>query len=187
MRRRFIAFGLFALVLSIALVVGDQSAAGACSCIPQKPELSTFVGRVSAANADSFTFVNVVTASGPPVAEGVVVSILARRPVDESGHQRATSCDVARDQPVVGGVYEVITNAVRPSVSSCVGSFTLVEAPPPQPRVRQAVAVAVDAPGAVAVAVDEDGYRPTVPIVLGGVLLAIGAGVALNRRRARLA
>ena len=66
MVRRLLALGMFALVLSIALVVGDQSAAGACSCMPgEKPVMSTFVGRVESVSGDAFRFVDVVTEAGP--------------------------------------------------------------------------------------------------------------------------
>ena len=119
----------------------------------------------------------------------MVVNIRATRPVNAAGHREATSCDVAGDQPVVGGVYRLTVDPELPGVNDCGGWFSLVEAPPPpDPRVRQAVAFAVDAPAAVPGAGpnDDNGYRPTVPIVLGAVLFAIGGGFAISRRRARL-
>jgi hypothetical protein len=146
--------------------------------------LSTFVGRVDRATGDSFTFVDVQTKSGPAMPDRVVVEILAARPNDGERFQRFTSCDVVAAQPLVGGVYQVTVDPDVPSINSCVGTFSLVTAPPTSaPSVRQAVAAAVDAPAAAPAT--DDGYRPIVPIVLGGVLLAIGVGVALNRRRAR--
>ena len=163
-----------------------QSAAGACSCMPgDKPVMSTFVGRVESVSGDAFSFVDVVTEAGPKVPGRVLVIIRAARPVNAAGHQEFTSCDVAGDQPAVGGVYRVTVDPAVPGVNDCGGSFSLVEAPPPpDPRVRQAVAAAVDAPAAVPVAApDDDDYRPTVPIVLGAMLLAIGGGFAISRRR----
>ena len=138
--------------------------------------MSTFVGRVASVNGDRFSFVDVVTKTGDNVSNPVVVNILAGRKPDAKGVRMMTSCDVAGNQPLVGGVYQVTVNPLNPQVGTCGGSFSLVEAPPA---------------GAPTVADSSEssskGSRPTVAIILGGVLLAIAAGMAIQGRKQRAA
>ena len=162
--RRLLAFVTLTILLLIILVVGDAPSAWACSCTT-KPVMSTFVGRVDSVNGDSFSFVDVVTTSGDAVSNPVVVNILAGRKPDAAGNRRFTSCDIAADQPLVGGVYRVTVNPVSPNVGTCGGSYSLVEAPPVQ--------------------MTESNRRPTVALALGGVLLVVAAGMAIQVRKQR--
>jgi hypothetical protein len=167
------------IVLLTVFFIADAPSAGACSCTTNKPVMSTFVGRVASVNGDSFSFVDVVTTSGDAVSNPVVVNILARRKPDAKGVRTTTSCDVGGDQPLVGGVYRVTVDPLRPSVGTCGGSFSLVEAPP---------ATAATVPGLATTNVagssdSQSSSRPTVAIILGGVLLVIAAGMAIQGRR----
>jgi hypothetical protein len=162
--RRLVGFGTLAFVVVGIVVIIDASPAGACACVTgPKPELSTLTGRVQHVDEDddAFSFTQVVTEAGAPIPDGVVVEILARRSDDGDG--RATSCDIAALQPVVGGVYRVAVNPARPSVNSCIGSYSMLAAP----------------------SAEDDGDRATLLLVLGGVVIAVAAGAALNQRRAR--
>jgi|SRR5688500_2633610 len=167
------------IVLTTIFVIGDAPSAGACSCMTRKPETSTFIGRVASANGDSFSFVDVVMKSGANVSNPVVVNIMAGRKPDAKGVRQYNSCDVAGDQPLVGGVYQVTVNPLSPAVNSCVGSFALVEAPPPQAETVQDLATTNVEDS------ESNSRRPTVAIVLGGVLLAIAAGMAIQGRKQR--
>lgn len=139
--------------------------------------MSTFVGRVASKNGDAFSFVDVVTKSGDNVSDPVVVNILAGRKPDKNGVRMMTSCDVAGDQPLVGGVYEVTIDPRFRNVGTCSGSFSLVAAPPAE---MTNVASSPDPDSQ-----SSDGRRPTVAIVLGAALLAIAAGMVLHERRQR--
>ena len=174
-----LAFGMFALILAIALVVGDQSAAGACSCASVSVAMSTIVGEVEGAEGDAVSFVNVMTVAGPTMPDRVVVQIHGRRPSDPAKPLTTTSCDVAFDQPAVGGVYRLTVNPVRPTVSYCGGSVSLVTAPPPT--------VANPAPADT----DDDGSIASAVAVGGGLAVVAGVATVLvarahTRRRFRL-
>jgi hypothetical protein len=112
------------------------------------------------------------------VSNPVVVNILARRKPDAKGMRMHTSCDVAGDQPLVGGVYQVTVDPFRPSIGSCGGSFSLVEAPAVE---MTNVADTSD----VSTSGSESSSRPTVALALGGVLLVIAAGMAIQGRKQR--
>ena len=175
--RRLLAFGAITIVLATFFVIGDAPSAGACSCQTNRPVMSTFVGRVDSKSGDAFSFVDVVTTSGDPVSNPVVVNIWAARPPDAKGVRLYNSCDIAGNQPLVGGVYQVTVNPSSPAVNSCGGSFSVVEAPP---------ATAETVPGLATTNVAESGSnsrRPTVAIILGGVLLVIAAGMAIQGRK----
>jgi hypothetical protein len=114
---------------------------------------------------------------GDAVSNPVVVNIAAGRKPDANGRRMFSSCDVGGDQPLVGGVYRVTVDPLRPAVSSCAGSFSLVEAPPAQTATVPDLATTnVAEPGS-------NSRRPTVAIILGGVLLVIAAGMAIQGRR----
>jgi hypothetical protein len=175
--RKLLAFAAMTIVLATVFVIGDAPSAGACSCTTNKPVMSTFVGRVDSVNGDSFSFVDVVTTSGDAVSNPVVVNILAGRKPDANGRRMFTSCDVGGDQPLVGGVYRVTVDPLRPSVGSCGGSFSLVEAPPAQAETAPGVATTNVADS------ESNSRRPTVAIILGGALLVIAAGMAIQGRK----
>jgi hypothetical protein len=175
--RKFVALGGMAVVIAIVFVVGDAPSAGACSCTTAKPVMSTFVGRVTSQNGDAFSFVDVVTKSGDNVSDPVIVNIRAGRKPDANGVRMITSCDVAGDQPLIGGVYEVTIDPRFPNVGTCAGSFSLVAAPPAE---MTNVAASPDP-----ISESSDSRRPTVAIVLGVALLAIAGGMVFHERRQR--
>ena len=162
---------MFALILAIAIVVGDQSAAGACSCASLSVAMSTIVGTVEQTDGDAITFANVSTLGGPQMSDRVVVQIHGRRSSDPSERRTTTSCDVAFVQPVVGGVYQLTVNPVRPTVSACGGSVHTVTAPPS----TIASPTPVDA--------DDDSSLPLLPIA-GVAIVAAAAGILVARSRA---
>ena len=173
-----LAFATLMIVVVTVFVVGDPPSAGACSCVTSQPVMSTFVGRVASAHGDAFSFVDVVTKSGDPVSNPVVVNILAGRKPDAKGMRMITSCDVAGNQPLVGGVYQVTVDPIRPHIGSCGGSFSLVAAPAVE---TTNVAEAPESSESES----ESSSRPTVALAVGGVLLVIAAGMAIQGRKQR--